>query len=83
MLWELRYRARGVDDVWIEAETEDEARAVAMDWLQRTYPTPGVIFVRLRPAVVWSAKQMRAAAAEVEKAKEAEKPKKPAAAAVN
>jgi hypothetical protein len=62
MVWELRYRARMVDNVWIETEgeTETEAREVA-DYYLSTLNSPAVVFVRLRPMVAMSTTRMRAA----------------------
>lgn len=67
MICHLRYRSpiadtKGVDDVWIEIESqdfkEDRARAVAEDWLSRERPHPSTRLIFVRPAVVHSEHRM-------------------------
>lgn len=67
MYWELRYRAKHVDDVWIhtDGDTEAEARVVA-DYYLSTLASPNVVFVRLRPIVVMSTRAMKKAKGELE-----------------
>lgn len=68
--WQLRYRSplaptRGVDDVIIETETEDQAEAdkLAKWWLDTKVPSPSTRFVYVRRLVVATTADMRAAQA--------------------